>query len=73
MCNEQIVRNEIRIKKIVFDSDLGVKFGKEILRNHLHCFVFHRDLYAFKFSGEFLPGFGGLQQAHREIVKKALP
>lgn len=73
VCSEPICRNELRIKKIVFDTDIGVQFGKEILWNHLHCFIFNRDMYAFKFSGEILPGFEGLQPAHKEIIKEALP
>lgn len=73
VCNEKIPRNELRIKKIVYDSDIGVQFGKEILWNHLHCFIFQRDLYAFKFGGEVLPGFDSLQPAHKAIVKDALP
>lgn len=73
VCKEEILRNEIRIKKIVFDTDISKTFGKEILWNHLHCFIFQREFYGFKFGGEMLPGFSAMLPDHANIVKEALP
>lgn len=73
VCSENIFRNEIRIKKIVFDSDLAVRFGKEIRWNHLHCFIERRDLFGFEVSGCHLPGLETLQAENQMFVKEALP
>jgi poly [ADP-ribose] polymerase 1 len=72
-CKEPIDRNELRIKKIVFDSDTAAKFGKEILWAHLHCFIFNRDQYDYLWDGKLLTGFNELQPAHQVIVEEALP
>lgn len=72
-CKEQILRNEIRIKKTVYDTDIAARFGKEILWNHMHCFVIQRNFYAFQLGGNTLPGFDMLQPAHQVIIKEALP
>lgn len=73
VCKQQIPRNELRIKKIDYESDIAQKFGKEILWNHWDCFVIERDLFGFKLTGEMLPGFEHLQPAHMEIIREALP
>lgn len=72
-CNENISRNEIRIKKIVYDSDIAVQFGKEIRWHHLHCFIEKRDSCGFVVGGYQLPGFQSLQTEHQKIVREALP
>ena len=73
ICKEEILRNEICIKKITQDSEIGQKFGKEIMWNHLHCFVLQRDFYGFSLSGVLLPGFESLQPTHQKFLKEALP
>lgn len=73
VCKENIPRNELRIKKIDYKSDIALKFGKEILWNHWHCFVMERERYGFKLSGSMLPGFESLQPAHMEVIRESLP
>lgn len=73
VCKEQIFRNELRIKKTVYDSDVAAQFGKEILWNHMHCFVIQRDLFKYELGGDKLPGFMTLQPAHQVIIREALP
>lgn len=73
VCVEPILRNELRIKKIVYDTDVALQFGKEILWNHYYCFVQQRDVYDFLWSGDQLPGYSELQPAHKEFIKEALP
>jgi poly [ADP-ribose] polymerase 1 len=72
-CDELIDRNEIRIKKIAFNTEVGIKFDKEIFWHHLHCFVFQRDVYGIKFGGDELPGFERLQMDHQQFILEAMP
>lgn len=73
ICKEKIFRNEIRIKKTIYDSEVAAQFGKELLWNHMHCFVLQRDFFVFNFSGEKLPGFEALITSHQDIIREALP
>lgn len=73
VCKEQLSRNEIRIKKNVYDSEVAEQFGKEILWNHMDCFVQNRDFFVFEICGNKLPGFDSLQPAHQLIIQDALP
>jgi hypothetical protein len=72
-CNEIILRNEIRIKKVVYDSKVGVEFGREILWHHLHCFVMQKEAYAIRFGGDELPGFEDLKEDHQKFFLECLP
>lgn len=73
VCNDEITRNEIRIKKVVFDTEIARQFGREIRWNHLECFVMQRDMFGFLPSGVLLPGFDKLQEEHQRFIKECLP
>ena len=73
VCKEEILRNEIKIKKTVYDTEIADQFGKEIQLNHMHCFVMQRDLFKFQFGGNKLPGFSSLQAAHQVYISEVLP
>lgn len=72
MCQELIPRNELRIKKVVYDTETAAKYGKEVLWNHYYCFIMQRDYYGFRLSGEMLPGFQTLRQEHQNEIRESL-
>lgn len=72
MCQEPIPRNELRIKKIVYDTEIAEKYGKEVQWNHYFCFIMQRDYYNFRLGGEMLPGFLNLQPEHQNFIRDSL-
>lgn len=73
ICKDRILRNEVRIKKEAFDTEIARQFGKEIQWSHLECFVINRDMFGYNLSGVLLPGFEKLQAEHQRFVKECLP
>lgn len=73
VCKEQIMRTELRFKKTVYNSEIAAEFGKEILWNHLHCFIEKREIFDFIHGGNRLPGYDQLQSEHRQIIRDVLP
>lgn len=73
ICQDKILYYEIRIKKIVLDSEVAAKYGKEILKMHFDCFVLHRNSHGQAYGFDMIPGFDTLQQNHQKIVKLMLP
>lgn len=73
VCREQIPRTEIRIKKIDFNSKVAAQFGKEIIWNHLHCFIEKREMFEFLAGGDQLPGFASLKRDHKKYIREVLP
>lgn len=73
-CRSKIVKDAVRVKKTVYHTEVGMKFGGQPFWHHLECFAQIRgDEYGFFLSGEKLPGFKSLTEEDREIVLKALP
>lgn len=66
------MKEDIRIKKIVFDTEVGMKFGGQALWHHVNCFASIRGDYGFYVGGEQLDGFRELSPEDKKIVKKAL-
>jgi poly [ADP-ribose] polymerase 1 len=71
-CQNKIMKENIRVKKIVYDTEVGAKFGGQPLWHHLNCFVSIRGDYGFYLGGESLPGFENLSASDRKQVKKVL-
>lgn len=72
-CHEKILRNELRFKKIEYNSEVAAKFGKEILWTHLHCFLEKREIFDFLHGGHRLPGYNKLTPEHRQVVREVFP
>lgn len=72
-CQEKFYRNEIRFKKIVFNSEVAAQYGKEIIWTHLDCFCLKREIFDFLHGGNRLPGYETLRPEHRKIIREALP
>lgn len=72
-CFLKISKDEIRIKKTVYDTEVGMKFGGQALWHHVECFAQLRSDLGWFESGEALPGFKSLSKDDRAQVKKHIP
>lgn len=71
-CQNKIMKEDIRVKKVVFDTEVGFKFGGQPLWHHLECFAKIRGDYGFYLGGDQLPGFSSLSPEDKKTVKKAI-
>lgn len=71
-CEIKIVKEDIRIRKTVYDTGVGMKDGRQPLWHHADCFVKVRDELGFFSSGEVLPGFKDLTADDKKKVKDLL-
>lgn len=67
------IQDELRVKRTVYDTEVGQKFGGQALWHHLNCFAQVRGDYDFYVGGENLPGFGDLSKEDKKQVKESLP
>lgn len=72
-CLIKISKDEVRIKKIVYDTEVGMKFGGQALWHHIECFAQLRSELGWFESGEYLPGFKSLSKDDQVAVKKHVP
>lgn len=72
-CFIKISKDELRIKKTVYDTEVGMKFGGQAIWHHVECFAQLRTELGWLESGEFLPGFKVLTKDDKETVKKHIP
>lgn len=71
-CEIKIMKDEMRIKKTVFDTEVGKKFGGQALWHHVECFAKVRDELGYFSSGELLPGFEDLEPEDKKLVKNTV-
>lgn len=71
-CEIKISKDELRIKKTVYDTEVGKKFGGQALWHHVECFEKMRNDLGFFSSGDVLPGFKDLQPEDKKKVKDTL-
>lgn len=71
-CQNKILKEDIRVKRVVYDTEVGMKFGGQALWHHLNCFASIRGDYGYYLGGEDLRGFHALSAADQEVVKKAI-
>lgn len=71
-CQNKIMKEDIRVKRVVYDTEVGMKFGGQPFWHHLNCFASIRGDYGYYLGGEDLPGFSDLSAADKKIVKKAI-
>uniref|UniRef100_A0A336MUR8 Poly [ADP-ribose] polymerase n=2 Tax=Culicoides sonorensis TaxID=179676 RepID=A0A336MUR8_CULSO len=72
-CQIKILKDVVRIKKTVYDTEVGMKYGGQAIWHHVDCFAKLRDELGFFESGDKLPGFNILSKEDQKEVKKALP
>lgn len=71
-CEIKIMKGEVRVKKVVYDTEVGMKFGGQPLWHHVECFEKVRDEFGYFAGGDDLPGFAKLKKEDKEIVKNAI-
>lgn len=72
-CFQKIPKDEIRIKKIVYDTEVGMKYGGQPLYHHVECFAQLRTELGWLESATLLPGFNVLSKDDRKLVTTQLP
>ncbi|KAI8114751.1 Poly [ADP-ribose] polymerase [Lucilia cuprina] len=72
-CEQNILKSQIRIRKTVYDTEVGMKYGGQPLWHHVECFAQLRGELGWFDTGENLPGFKSLKSEDKDDVKKALP
>lgn len=72
-CIQKIPKDEIRIKKVAHDTEIGMKYGGQAISYHVDCFAQLRTELGWLASAELLPGFKQLSKDDKGTVLKALP
>lgn len=72
-CEEKILKNEVRVSKMDFESDQGRRYGGIPMWHHLPCFAKLRKDLEFWESGNSLPGVSSLKPSDQDDVCKQLP
>lgn len=72
-CFQKIPKDQLRIKKMAYDTEVGMKFGGQAIQHHVECFAQLRTELGWFESAEMLPGFKTLTEEDQEMVKKHIP
>lgn len=72
-CGNLIMVNEVRVKKIDYTTEVGMKFGGQPIWHHPECFVKIRGDYNYYLGGSDLPGFSDLSAADKKMLKETIP
>lgn len=71
-CLQKIMKDEVRIKKVMFDTEVGMKYGGQPYWHHVECFEKVRDDLGYFASGDQLPGFKSLNKVDQANVTKTI-
>lgn len=72
-CELKINKDEVRVCKTVYDTEVGMKYGGQKLWHHLECFAQIRNDLGWLDTGENLPGYKQLKAEEKNKVKQLLP
>lgn len=72
-CHLKISKDEVRIKKTLHDTEVGMKFGGQAIWHHVECFAQLRSELGWFESAEKLPGFKSLSKDEQQAAKKHVP
>ncbi|KRT82026.1 hypothetical protein AMK59_5757, partial [Oryctes borbonicus] len=72
-CEQKILKDQIRISKKDFETEVGRRYGGQDLWHHLTCFAKLRSELGYFAGGDALPGFKSLKKDDQQEVKKQLP
>jgi len=72
-CEQGIVKDDIRVAKMDYETEKGARFGGIPRWHHLECFALSRAENEFWDSGDAIPGFKTLSKEDRKIMKDKLP
>lgn len=71
-CEIKICKDEVRVAKIVYDTEVGAKYGGQPLWHHVKCFAEERSALLYFAGGESLPGFKDLSKEDQAMVKDTI-
>lgn len=72
-CHLKISKDEVRIKKVAHDTEVGMRFGGQAVWYHVECFAQLRTELGWFESADKLPGFNTLSKEDQQIAKKHIP
>ncbi|KAK9891936.1 hypothetical protein WA026_017419 [Henosepilachna vigintioctopunctata] len=72
-CELKIMKEEVRISKKDFDTEVGKKYGGQDMWHHLTCFAKLRNELGFFESASALPGFADLSREDQKEALKQIP
>ncbi|XP_067616114.1 poly [ADP-ribose] polymerase isoform X1 [Eurosta solidaginis] len=72
-CEQKIIKDQVRVRKTVFDTEIGMKYGGQPLWHHVECFAQLRSELCWFQKGDLLPGFKSLKNDDQSEVLKLLP
>ncbi|RZB77497.1 poly-(ADP-ribose) polymerase [Asbolus verrucosus] len=72
-CEQKIMKEEVRISKKDFETEVGRKYGGQDMWHHLTCFAKLRAELGYFESADKLPGFKTLSKNDQSEAKKQLP
>lgn len=72
-CENVILKDEIRVKKISHDTEIGMKYGGQPLWHHLDCFAKLRTELGWFAAADQLPGYGALKKDDQKRLIESLP
>ncbi|XP_058116089.1 poly [ADP-ribose] polymerase-like [Anopheles ziemanni] len=72
-CEIKILKDEVRIKKVSYDTEVGMKYGGQSLWYHAECFAKLRSELGYFEKAEVIPGFGSIKPDDQANLKQLLP
>ncbi|XP_050082523.1 poly [ADP-ribose] polymerase [Anopheles aquasalis] len=72
-CEQKILKDEVRIKKVAYDTEVGMKYGGQPLWHHAECFAKLRAELGYFDKADSLPGFRSMKKADQNQLKELLP
>ncbi|XP_050742158.1 poly [ADP-ribose] polymerase isoform X5 [Drosophila biarmipes] len=72
-CEQKINKDQVRLRKTVYDTEVGMKYGGQPLWHHLDCFAQLRTELGWFDSGENMLGYTSLKSKDQKEIKNILP
>lgn len=72
-CEIKILKDEVRVKKVDYTTEVGMKFGGQAMWHHAECFAKLRSELGYFEKAEALPGFNSLKKEDKAKLKELLP
>ncbi|XP_036344339.1 poly [ADP-ribose] polymerase-like, partial [Rhagoletis pomonella] len=72
-CDQKILKDQVRVRKTVYDTEVGMKYGGQALWHHAECFAQLRSDLGWFDKADCLPGFESIKKEDQLDVLKLLP
>lgn len=73
VCDKYIMLNEVRTKKVLFDTKIGKAFRGQTVCYHLRCFAKERSQLGWFLCGDLIPGVNDLSTKDKWKVRRIIP